>query len=87
MSRHPMLTQDPNAPTVWLQGVGNALAKPAGDLKAGDLVGFNYGQVYRVEEIARETPKSIWVVFSRKGTTYPARRYAKTTLVASAPEG
>lgn len=48
--------------TTWIQGYGAAFGKPAGELKPGDVMGWNGGSVTTVIEIIKETKKTITVI-------------------------
>ena len=47
--------------TTWLQNVGYAYGKPAGELKVGDIMGWNGGGTTEVTKIIRETEKTVTV--------------------------
>lgn len=49
-----------------LQSVGFVLGTPAGEIKSGDFLMWNYGSVYSVNEILKETPKTIVISTSPK---------------------
>ena len=67
--------------TIQLQSYGHAPAKPAGELKEGDVTIWNFGIESKVTGIVRETEKSIWVQF--EGRCIPViRRFLKARLVA-----
>lgn len=42
-----------------LQSVGVVLGTPAGDIKSGDFLMWNFGSVYTVNKILKETAKKI----------------------------
>lgn len=44
-----------------LQGIGIVLGTPAGDVKVGDRLMWNFGYMSEVLEIVKETPKTITV--------------------------
>jgi len=50
---------------IRLVGIGFVRAKPAGDLKIGDVVRWNYGATSKVVAIERETAKSIKFRFDK----------------------
>ena len=65
-----------------LQGIGWVEGTPAGEIKPGAILGWNYGYTSTVLKVVKETAKSI-VVESRSdesGNTYQ-RRFLKTRLV------
>lgn len=46
---------------VWLQGVGWVKGKPAGELKIGDRMMWNYGYVSTVEQIAQSSAQFVGI--------------------------
>jgi len=72
-------------PTIHLQALGQCEAKPAGELKPGDLMSFNYTpREYRVDKIepAGSTQVKVTLVNIRTGSIY-TKRFAKARLVAA----
>jgi hypothetical protein len=69
-------------PTRHLQGIGSVHAKPAGNLRPGDVTVWNYGYTATVEGIVRETVAQIIVrlIDNTTGDFYD-RRMGKTRLV------
>lgn len=65
-----------------LQSVGTVLGTPAGEIKSGDFLMWNFGSVYSVNEILKETQKTIVISTSPKGSdkTY-VQRLKKDRLV------
>ena len=69
--------------TIHLQGIGNALAKTAGELQVGDTLTWNYGYQYTVVSIEPCGAKSVKVVEENaKGQRF-TRRMLRTRLVAA----
>lgn len=71
--------------TIHLQGIGNVKAKPAGELKVGDILSWNYSpEGYEVIDIKEVSPKSIRITEQNRetGSTF-SRLLAKKRLVAS----
>lgn len=70
--------------TIQLQSIGRVKAIPAGQLKEGMKMVWNFGYTSIVKEITKETSKSIWVstIDSKSGKEYN-RRFLKTRLVAA----
>lgn len=67
---------------IRLQGIGWVDAVPASELVAGDRVMFNYGSVYTVEAITRETKHTTWYDMADvNGKIWPTS-YRKTKLMA-----
>lgn len=44
-----------------LQGIGLVLGSPAGSLKRDDKLMWNFGSIYTVDEIIKETSKTITI--------------------------
>lgn len=51
-----------------LQSVGVVLGTPAGEIKSGDFLMWNFGSVYSVNKILKETAKTIVISTSPKGS-------------------
>lgn len=76
------MTDTAAIPTVHLQNYGLHRAKPAGELKAGDTMVFNFGITHKVESV-RLKGKSVYAVLSSAdGKVWPEKRYSQSTLVA-----
>nr|DAU09519.1 MAG TPA: hypothetical protein [Caudoviricetes sp.] len=45
--------------TIHLQGIGQHPAKPAGELKVGDTLCWNFGYTSRLTEIVKQTKHTI----------------------------
>ena len=50
--------------TTWLQGIGYAYGKPAGQLQVGDVMAWNYGGTSTVVSIDKQTEKTITITES-----------------------
>lgn len=74
---------EPNDKSIRLQGVGWVYAIPAEELEVGDRVMFNYGAVYRIESVVKQTAKTVTfeMVNEKTGKVYETRKY-KTKLMA-----
>jgi len=70
--------------SIQLQHIGRVEATPAGNLKQGMRLMWNFGEMSDVVSIDRETAKSIWITekSDRTGNLF-SRRFAKTRLVAA----
>jgi hypothetical protein len=69
-------------PTVQLQEVGKFTAKPASELKVGDVMVWNYGSTSTVLTI-RHQGKSVYLTQrDESGKEYPERRFLGTRLIA-----
>lgn len=68
--------------TKQLQSIGRVPAIQAGDIKAGDVLLWNFGHKSRVDEIVSTTNKSIFIKETslESGKQYE-RRFLKTRLV------
>jgi len=70
--------------SIQLQHIGRVNAIPAGQLKKGMQMMWNFGETSTVKEITKETAKSVWVteIADKSGREYN-RRFSKTRLVAA----
>lgn len=69
--------------TIQLQSVGHVPAQPAGNIKQGDRLMWNFGHIYKVVGIEKETEKSIFIYEqSMKGGMIYSRQLLKSRLVA-----
>jgi hypothetical protein len=65
-----------------LQSVGVVLGTPAGSVKKGDFLMWNFGSVYVVNDIVKETEKTIVISESPRGSDEKyERRLSKSRLV------
>ncbi len=67
--------------TIHLQGIGLVQAKPAAELKPGDVLMWNYGFTCTVLAVLSETAKSIVIQTRCEGGIFQ-RRLMKNRLVA-----
>ena len=51
-----------------LQSVGIVLGTPAGEIKSGDFLMWNFGAVYVVNSVLKETEKMLVISTSPKGS-------------------
>ena len=56
-----MNNAQPTTASIQLQHIGRVEATPAGNLKAGMRLMWNFGQMSDVVSIDRETAKPIWI--------------------------
>lgn len=69
--------------TIHLQSVGKMPAQPAKNIKAGTKIMWNFGSVYQILEVTKETDKMIFVkTQSIEGGKIYETKYLKTRLVA-----
>jgi len=69
--------------SIQLQSIGRVNATPAGDIKIGTTLLWNFGATSEVIAIEKETAKSIWITcVSERGNTY-TRRFLKTRLIGT----
>ena len=66
---------------IHLQGIGLHAAKPATEIKVGDVLVWNYGGTSTVKAILSETSKTVTIQEECRGNLYE-RRFSKTRLVA-----
>jgi len=68
--------------SIQLQSVGKVNALPAGQIKVGTTLLWNFGHKSIVKAISKETLKSVWFTTQTdNGNTYN-RRFLKTRLIA-----
>jgi hypothetical protein len=67
--------------TVHLQGIGQVQAKPAADIKPGDVLMWNFGYTSTVLALLSETAKSMVIQTRCEGGIFQ-RRLMKSRLVA-----
>ena len=79
-----MNNAQPTTASIQLQHIGRVPAIPAGNLKEGMRLMWNFGSMSDVVSIDRETAKTIWITekSDRTGNLF-SRRFAKTRLVAA----
>lgn len=63
-----------------LQSIGMVLGTPAGEIKKGDSLMWNFGSVELVNDILKETEKMIVITILINGKLYE-RKLLKTRLV------
>ena len=69
--------------TIQLQGIGLVNGTPAGEIKVGTTLLWNFGSKSIVRNITKETKKSIWFLTeTENGNTYN-RRFLKTRVIAT----
>lgn len=68
--------------TIRLQSVGHVKAAPASEIKVGSVLMWNFGYTSTVEEIVKETAKTIVIKETYESGKTFERRLLKTRLVA-----
>ena len=69
--------------TIQLQSVGLVSGTPAGEIKVGTTLLWNFGSKSVVKSISKETNKSIWFLTeTENGNTYN-RRFLKTRVIGT----
>ena len=69
--------------TIQLQSVGLVSGTPAGEIKVGTTLLWNFGSTSIVKFITKETNKSIWFLTeTENGNTYN-RRFLKTRIIGT----
>lgn len=72
--------------TIWLQGVGEVPAIPAGELKVGDVTRWNFGQTETILSIEpSKSGKTFVAQIETPSGWQGTRRLSVTRLVALAP--
>lgn len=69
-----------SANTIQLQSIGHVLGTPAGEIKKGDTLMWNFGTTSVVSEILKQTEKTIVIAESYDGKIYE-RKLSKKRLV------
>jgi len=70
--------------TIHLIGWGDVPAKPAGEIKTGDVLTFNYGYEYTVTSVGLCGEKSVKIgMIGNKHGIRTSQRFLKTRLVAA----
>ena len=70
-----ILTTQHNEKAMRLQNIGWVIGTPAGELKEGDFIMWNFGTVYGVAEITAETEKTITI--STYNRSNPSKLYSQ----------
>jgi predicted RecA/RadA family phage recombinase len=68
--------------TIQLQGIGKLPATEAANIKAGDVLVWNFGETELVVSIEKQTAQSIWVEITSQNGYHGTRRMMKKRLVA-----
>lgn len=68
--------------SVHIQNIGKVVAKPASELKVGDILLYNFGYTSTVKTV-EQRGKSVYItVLNHSDNAEYSRRYTKTRLVA-----
>lgn len=67
-----------------LQSIGIVQGTPAGEIKKGDTLCWNFGETSIVVDILRQTEKTIFVKTKTKNGNLYERKFLKTRLVCIA---
>lgn len=69
--------------SIQLQSIGLVNGTPAGEIKVGTTLLWNFGATSLVKSIIKETNKSIWFLTeTENGNTYN-RRFLKTRIIGT----
>lgn len=63
--------------SIHLQGIGRYPAVPAGDLKVGDTIVYNYGGTTIIRSKRKVSPKTIEVVVESQGRSDKGKHYTR----------
>lgn len=74
------LTSQENKNSLRLQGIGLVLGTPASEIKKGDSIMWNYGEIEHVNSIVKETAKTLVISILYKDSLYE-RKLNKKRLV------
>lgn len=69
--------------SVQLQAVGLVNGTPAGKIKVGTTLLWNFGATSIVKEITKETKKSVWFLTQTQNGNFYNRRFLKTRVIAT----
>ena len=69
--------------SVQLQAIGLVNGTPAGEIKVGTTLLWNFGSTSIVKEITKETQKSVWFLTQTKNGNFYNRRFLKNRLIAT----
>jgi len=69
--------------SVQLQAVGLVNGTPAGEIKVGTTLLWNFGATSIVKEITKETEKSVWFLTQTQNGNFYNRRFLKTRVIGT----
>jgi len=69
--------------SIQLQAIGLVNGTPAGEIKVGTTLLWNFGSTSIVKEITKETQKSVWFLTQNENGNFYNRRFLKTRVIAT----
>ena len=69
--------------SIQLQAIGLVNGTPAGEIKVGTTLLWNFGSTSIVKEITKETQKSVWFLTQNENGNIYNRRFLKTRVIAT----
>lgn len=69
--------------SIQLQSVGLVNGTPAGEIKVGTTLLWNFGATSVVKSISKETNKSIWFITETENGNIYNRRFLKTRVIGT----
>ena len=69
--------------SIQLQAIGLVNGTPAGKIKVGATLLWNFGSTSIVKEITKETEKSVWFLTQNEHGNFYNRRFLKTRVIAT----
>ncbi len=69
--------------TIQLQEIGLVNGTPAGKIKVGTTLLWNFGSTSIVKEITKETEKSVWFLEQTQNGNFYNRRFLKTRVIGT----
>jgi len=69
--------------SIQLQAIGLVNGTPAGEIKVGTTLLWNFGSTSIVKGITKETEKSVWFLTQNENGNFYNRRFLKTRVIAT----
>jgi len=69
--------------SIQLQAIGLVNGTPAGEIKVGTTLLWNFGSTSIVKEITKETEKSVWFLTQNENGNFYNRRFLKTRVIGT----
>ena len=69
--------------SIQLQAIGLVNGTPAGKIKVGTTLLWNFGSTSIVKEITKKTDKSVWFLTQNENGNFYNRRFLKTRVIGT----
>lgn len=69
--------------SIQLQAIGLVNGTPAGEIKVGTTLLWNFGSTSIVKGITKETEKSVWFLTQNENGNFYNRRFLKTRVIGT----